>query len=208
MDGSKTGHEWRSLHEQLHLKQGRIVPVKRDPHTHLQLVHILPFNDVTKDFTRSNFITDMEHLEDSDSIKLFSHTHMQPLSTDMARKTLNDPLEKYFNTTIKHNMISGIEGVKPISNVNKADRSDSWYEGKMTQRTVPSVSRKPAHRNFTPGSHIVSDIGEVPLADRNGHKYYVVFKDMCTQFRKVYRMRTKDELPIGYMCVHGAPAGM
>ena len=91
-------------------------------------------------------------------------------------------------------MIKGIEGVKPIVAPNKADRTDSWYKGKMTQRTVPSTSRRPAHRTLTAGSHLVSDIGEVPIPDHQGNRYFVVFKCMCTQFRKVYRMRTKDAL--------------
>ena len=91
-------------------------------------------------------------------------------------------------------MINGIEGVKPIVAPNKADRTDSWYKGKMTQRTVPSTSRRPAHRTLTAGSHLVSDIGEVPIPDHQGNRYFVVFKCMCTQFRKVYRMRINDAL--------------
>ena len=64
----------------------------------------------------------------------------------------------------------------------------------MTQRSVPQVSRRPKGVKVTPGSHIISDIGEVPIPDRHGNKFFVLFKDMCTQERVVYRMTTKDQL--------------
>ena len=44
------------------------------------------------------------------------------------------------------------------------------------------------------GSHCVSDIGYLPIADMDGNIYYVLRKDLCTQFRSVYRMKKKEDL--------------
>ena len=169
-DGTSTGHEWKPLQEKLFLAQGRVLSVQRDQDTHLPLLKIQPFTDNTERTSHTKHVTHMENTDSQDSLSLFTHTHLQPLSTDMARKTLNDPLELYFNTTVKHNMIDGIEGVKPIPTINKAHRPDSWYAGRMTQRTVPKTSRRPANRKLSPGSHLVSDIGEVPIKDNSGCK--------------------------------------
>ena len=91
-------------------------------------------------------------------------------------------------------MIEGLEKVGPVRKVNRADRPDSWYAGKMTRRTVPSVSRRPPVVVMSVGSHIVSDIGYLPVADMNGNIYYVLLKDLYTQFRSVYRMKKKDDI--------------
>ena len=98
--------------------------------------------------------------------------------------------------TIKHNMIDGLDSnkVKLVSELNRAERPDNWWQGKMTKRTTPQVSRRANRVKVKLGSHICSDIGEVPVKDRNGNKYYVLFKDMCSQYRIVYRMKKKDEL--------------
>ena len=91
-------------------------------------------------------------------------------------------------------MLADLQHTKPIKQISKAKRPDSYWSGKMTSRLVPRVGRRPSKIKLTPGSHIVSDIGEVPIKDRSGNKYYVLFKDICTQFRIVYRMKSKDEL--------------
>ena len=72
-------------------------------------------------------------------------------------------------------MITGIEKVVPARSTNKADRPDSWYAGKMTRRTVPSVSTRPPVVEMKPGSHIVSDIGYLPVADKDGHIYILYY---------------------------------
>ena len=124
----------------------------------------------------------------------FTWTHLQPMSTDMALKVMNHPLERSFNMTVKHGMLKDMEGVGYLKKVNRADRPDSWYNGKMTNRTVPQVSRRPTKVAMTPGSHVVSDIGYVTIPDRNGNKYWVLYKDLCSQHREVYRMKRKDDI--------------
>lgn len=47
---------------------------------------------------------------------------------------------------------------------------------------------------MTPGSHVVSDIGYVTVPDRHGNKYWVLYKDLCSQHREVYRMKRKDDI--------------
>ena len=69
----------------------------------------------------------------------------------------------------------------------------------MMNRTVPQVSRRPTKVAMTPGSHVVSDIGYVTIPDRNGNKYWVLYKDLCSQHREVYRMKRKDDI-VGVWC--------
>ena len=94
----------------------------------------------------------------------FTRTHLQPMSTDMALKVMNHPLDHSFNMTVKHGMLKDMEGVVPLEKVNR-------YSGKMMNRTVPQVSRQPTKVAMTPGSYVVSDIGYVTIPDRNGNKY-------------------------------------
>ena len=80
-----------------------------------------------------------------------------------------------------------------MRNINKADRPDGWYRGKMTQRHVPHSSRAPtAQVDLYPGSHAYADIGTAPIPDREGNKHYMLVKDVCSQYKVVYRFRTKD----------------
>ena len=194
---SPTKHEWRPKEQILYIDDGRTVRIAQDHKLQLPLAHIHPYK-LPDGHTRDKYAytkIDILQKQDLDStLQCFTHTHLQPMTTDVARMTMNDPLERYFNTTIQHKMLKGLEDAKPIKSINRADRPDSWYQGRMTQRTVPANSRRPTSIKLTPGSHIVSDIGEVPVPDRSGNKYYVLFKDLCTQYRRTYRMKTKDEL--------------
>ena len=109
-------------------------------------------------------------------------------------RILNNPNERYFNKTVENKAIEGLEKVGPVRKVNRADRPDSWYAGKMTRRIVPSVSRRHPVVVMSVGSHIVSDIGYLPVADMNGNIYYVLLKDLYTQHRSVYRMKKKNDI--------------
>ena len=64
----------------------------------------------------------------------------------------------------------------------------------MTKRHVPGMSRRPPNVAFGRGTHIVGDIGEVPVPDRYGNKYWALYKCLHTQFRVIYRMKRKSEI--------------
>ena len=49
----------------------------------------------------------------------FTWTHLQPMSTDMALKVMNHPLDHSFNMTVKHGMLKDMEGVVPLEKVNR-----------------------------------------------------------------------------------------
>ena len=49
----------------------------------------------------------------------FTQTHLQPMSTDMALKVMNHPLDRSFNMTIKQGMLKDMEGVVPLEKVNR-----------------------------------------------------------------------------------------
>ena len=91
-------------------------------------------------------------------------------------------------------MVDGLDKVGKVKETDRTGRADAWYSGKMTHRHVPAVSRSIGSANLKPGSHIVSDIGQVPVKDLDGNRYWVMLKDVCTQCVDVYRMKKKDEL--------------
>ena len=199
----RTGYEVQFLNERILLHRGTHIDMPRNSQSHLYNVTLFP---VSPDVARRKHIsptqtTACNMLNDMDAHPptiLFKHHELQPMSTTTAMRILNHPHEDYFNTTIKHNMLDHTSSVKPIRRTNRADRPDSYWAGKMTSCHVPQRSRRPANVKLTPGSHIVSDIGEVPIADRHHNRYFVLFKDMCTQYRCVYRMKRKDELASVY----------
>ena len=200
LSGHKTGHKVDFLEETLTLRDGMVIPVIRDPSSHLPLVSIHPFT--TSDHN-SACLPSVEHTvhtllhtlnHSSEYRAFFKHTELRPLTSFNAWRILGCPLEKYFNTTLQHDMLEGLKGVKALSTVDRGVRPSMWYAGKMTRRTVPHTSRKPASVTYTPGSHIVSDIGYVSVPDREGNKYFVLFKDMCTQYRTVYKMKLKSDI--------------
>ena len=198
-DGTRTGHEVHFLNETLTTNTGEIIPVTRDPKSHLPLMRLRP---LTPTELRTAKVVPSSHAQiqslcathNSGTIQGFTHTQLRPITAHTAWRIMGCPLEKYFNTTVKHNMLDGMKGVKPLTGLSRGDRPDMWYNGKMTHRTVTQVSRRPESIVFTPGSHIVSDIGYVSIPDREGHKYFVLFKDMCTQYRCVYRMKKKSDI--------------
>ena len=49
----------------------------------------------------------------------FMRTPLQPMSTDMALKVMNHPLDRSFNITIKQGMLKDMEGVVPLEKVNR-----------------------------------------------------------------------------------------
>ena len=73
----------------------------------------------------------------------YTRTQLRTLNTVNVRKILNNPFEKYWNETIEHDMIDGLEKsmVKPVK-YDKGERSDAWYAGRSTKRNVPSTSRR------------------------------------------------------------------
>ena len=197
----RTGHEIHFLKETLTTNTGSVIPVIRDPHSHLPIMRIRPYT--TKEIARhprspqysinTHFAALLTH-DTTGSLQAFTHTQLRPITTHTAWRILGCPLERYFNMTINKNMIDGITGVRPLTKHSKGDRPDMWYAGKMTHRTVPQTSRRPDGITLTPGSHITSDIGYVSVPDRMGNKYFVLFKDMCTQYRTVYRMKRKSDI--------------
>jgi len=180
----------------LRLDDGRIVKIERDSHTKLPLLEVETVSDRQIDAEEQSEISAIDawvSVLDSDK-QLFQHTHLQPHTTDSVRKLLGSPNERRFNETIKHGMIDGVKGVQPVRSLNRANREDAWLAGKMTQRSVSKSSKRPSGVKLTTMSHIVSDVGELPVRDRSGNKYFVLFKDECTTYRKVYRMKVKSQI--------------
>ena len=202
----RTGHKWDVLEEQLHLKDGSIVPVGIDETTHLPIVTTRP---ISPQQARENsslmrlyhpnqsiqtHISMLNHKEQDQTLSLFTHTHLNPLTTELLLLMLNNPDERRFNLTLKHRMISGLPKDIKRTVGDKSQRPDSWYSGKMTKRHVPGTSRRPPSVAFGRGTHIVGDIGVVPVPDRYGNKYWALYKCLYTQFRVIYRMKLKSEI--------------
>ena len=76
-------------------------------------------------------------------------------------------------------MIDGLKNMTPLSN-EKSKRADAHWAGRMTSRHVPRVSRRPVNVVMSVMSHIMSDIGVVPVKDRHGNKFFVMYKCMYT----------------------------
>ena len=200
---TRTGHAVQFLNERILLRHGNNVPMPRNKVSHLYLVTLEPLPPHiarSKHFnpTVRTACAQLTSMDTTDSLALYKHNELQPMSTQTALRILNHPHEEYFNTTMKHNMLEHTTKVRPIGKPNRADRPDSYWAGKMTSCNVPQRSRRPANVTLSAGSHIVSDIGEVPIADRHSNRYFVLFKDLCTQYRCVYRMKRKDELASVY----------
>ena len=193
-DNVRTGHHVDILNEVLKLKSGSVVPIVRDPRTKLPLVCIHPVNK-----RKAQRLYSTQHKRESVSPQMknatiaYTNTHLQPLTTQNVWKTLQFPNEVAFNNTLKHKLIEGIESTLPIKNINRADRPDAWWRGKMTQKRVPHKSNS-SKLDIYPGSHAYGDIGEVPVRDRQGNKFYMLIRDLCTQFKSVYVFKTKDDV--------------
>ena len=115
------------------------------------------------------------------------------MNTESVTAILNNPAAHTLNMTLHHGMITGIAGVKPLTTLKSA-RPDAYWSGKMKSRNVPRRSRRPANVQMSSMSHIVSDIGVVPVADRYGHKFFVMYKCLYTQYRVVHRLKQKDHI--------------
>ena len=197
----KTGNRVNFLTERIILRHSYI-PMPRHPVSRLYLITMSALTHSKakahlESSTRVAHKQNMHTLLYSDAcnnLVAYKHTELRPINQRTIMRILNNPLEQYYNTMVKHHMLDGIQHAQLITKVNKAERPDHYWAGKMTARNVPKKSRRPANIKLVPGSHIVSDIGEVPVRDRNGHKYFVLFKDLCTQFRTVYRMKNKSDL--------------
>ena len=57
--------------------------------------------------------------EQDATLMAFTRTHLQPMSTDMALKVMNHPLNHSFNMTVKHGMLKDMEGFVPLEKVNR-----------------------------------------------------------------------------------------
>ena len=197
---NKTGHKVDFLDERVTLKNGSIIPIQTDEHTQLPLIITKPV-DATTHQSGTNQLqlahNSTEHLllrESDQTLALFNHTHLNPLNTTNVLQILNHPNEGRFNRTLSKGMISGISQVKFASR-DPSLRPDAWWAGKMTSRHVPANSRRGRGVNVHRCSHIRSDIGgPLPVPDRYGNTYYVLYKDEYTQFRVVYRMKEKSEI--------------
>lgn len=152
-----TGHEWRQKQETLSLSDGRTVRVPRDPSSHLPLLQLKFASAEQVQFSEEEEKEIVEqwchNVCDTPTQQMFVHTHLQPHTTSSVHKILNGPLERRFNETIKHGLIDGVDKISPIRSINRADRPDSWFEGKMTQRSVAKKSRRPEGVELWPMSH-------------------------------------------------------
>ena len=69
---------------------------------------------------------------------------------------------------------------------------ESCMMGKQTRKPHKSTNRI---TSFKPGEKIHSDVcGPVNIESPRGTRYFLVFKDECTSFRKVYFLRHKSEV--------------
>ena len=174
-NGQRTGHHVDLLNTSLHLSSGRTCLFTLHPVSKLNIIGVYP-----------------RALDEPAVTQLFKRTQLRDLSTRAALARLGQPLEEYFNMTLKHDMVDGISHLSPASSGRHARRTDGWYAGKMTLRNIPQVhARNPTH----PGSDIYTDIGgPVPVPTRDGYKYYVIYKDSYTQHLRGYLMKTKEAL--------------
>ena len=125
---------------------------------------------------------------------LFKSTQLRRMTTQSAIHRLGFPLEEYFNMTVKHGMLRGLDNVKPAPTGKAAQRDDAWYFGKHTQRHIPQSSSS-GHVPTCAGSDIYTDVaGPFPVPTREGYKYFVLYKCGYTQHQCVYLMKFKDQL--------------
>ena len=171
-----TGHEVRFLGNVIELKDGRCTPLPQHPTSNLYLLRLLP-----------------RVLESTEITVFFKRTQLRELTSAAAIRRMCYPNEEHFNQTLKHNMLNGTSGLRPVPVGYLKGRDAAWFAGKMTQRSIPRSSGK--RRPSRPGSDIYTDIvGPFPVATREGYLYFVLYKDAFTQHSAVYLMKSKDEL--------------
>lgn len=96
--------------------------------------------------------------------------------------------------TIKDTIQKGaVEGAKFH---NDDDETDTFCEGcqfgKQTRRSFPENSES---RKFAPGEFIHTDVcGPMNVNSPSQSKYFLIFKDDCTNFRMVYFLKQKSEV--------------
>ena len=127
------------------------------------------------------------------ALAYYTHTHLNSLNTKSVVSILNHPSAETFNETLRHKLIDGLKQIKPVSS-ERSQRDDAYWAGRMTNRHVPGVSRRPPNLRMGVLTHIVSDIGVVPVKDRHGNVFFVLYKCLYTQFRVVHRLRKKEHI--------------
>ena len=93
------------------MSDGKKVRVKRNSVSKLPLVELREVNkqemreivNKRKQITNEqNQVAALLRQEQDATLMAFTRTHLQPMSTDMALKVMNHPLERSFNMTVKH----------------------------------------------------------------------------------------------------------
>ena len=212
-DKEYTGHEVHLIDEAVYLNCGEAVETPRDKKSKLFLMRMQWVKSREKRLFRTllqnqskwrstkAFHALVDAIGEKDDLNMFfSSSHMlKPTSAEIVSEILNHPVAKVLDLTLRHKMIDGIKtaGRLKITDNKYAvvKRRDAYWQGRMTEKHVPGVSRRPPSVEVARGSHITSDIGG-PLAvkDRKGNSFYVLFKCMYTQFRRSYRMKKKTEV--------------
>ena len=120
--GTDTGHEWLPKRDKLLLKDGRELAVTHDRASALPLVHIAPHLPIipSLDFSGSH----SHLLLEPDLNQHFTHTHLPTLTSSNVMCVLNSPVERVFNSTVRHNLLEGIEQVQPIARIDKSNRPE------------------------------------------------------------------------------------
>ena len=192
-EGHTTGHEIQLLQQCMQTSCGKRVSIAIDASTRLPLMCTKPMKREHAERIRERTRAHTTALRVSTPTALYVHTHLNTLTTEQVALILNNPTAEQLNQTLRHGMIEGLTNMTPLSK-EKSKRADAYWAGKMTSRNVPRISRRPANVVMSVMSHIVSDIGVVPVKDRHGNKFFVMYKCMYTQFRVVHRLKTKDEI--------------
>ena len=111
------------INERIQLHTSHI-PMPRHPASRLYLVTVTPtsakratqlLHSPTR-ASRKHFLNSFLYTDACDNLVLYKHTELQPMNTQTAMRILNNPLEKYFNTMVEHQMIDGIQRAHSLSN--------------------------------------------------------------------------------------------
>ena len=196
--GDRSGHKIDLLEEEMKTKDGQVIEIRIDKRSRLPLMETRPMRAqharaLRTDAKAQDLMSACAEHEDCNAPALYTHTHLNALDTSNVVSILNHPRAEQFNATLRYNLIDGLKHIKPLSQ-DRSQRDDAFWAGRMTQRHVPRKSRRPLTLEMGVLTHIVSDIGVVPVKDRSGNKYFVLYKCLYTQFRVVHRLRTKEQI--------------
>ena len=179
-------------------KGGQVVRIEIDARSRLPLMETRPMRVECARRARveRSANSEIDALAERDAqfaLAYYTHTHLNSLNTKSVVSILNHPSAETFNETLRHKLIDGLKQIKPVSS-ERSQRDDAYWAGRMTNRHVPGVSRRPPNLRMGVLTHIVSDIGVVPVKDRHGNVFFVLYKCLYTQFRVVHRLRKKEHI--------------